>query len=171
MTSSLAEILTESSADTDTLHQAMRYVIAELTEDNLTVEEMRVSLVESVGSEDRLEEALDSLRTNPDAMTEASLHVLSAAWSEPGHRDIVRSSVEDAKVKAPVIEVGILAVFAMYGIYLYTTGGKASEKITMSYEDGKVTYEKRTEYRGPGDPLAAIVRLLRLSSGYPGSDD
>lgn len=171
MTDSLADLLTQKSADADTLHQAMRYVVAESTSDELTVLEMRDILVRFVGGEVRLDKALESLRTNTHAMSEASLRVLSGAWSDPARREMVRGSIDDAKAKAPVIEVGILAIVVMYGMYLYRTCGKAVEQVTISYKDGEVTYIKRTEYRRPGDPLAAVVRLFAPSSDSPDSED
>ncbi|QUJ69247.1 hypothetical protein KDD30_20940 (plasmid) [Photobacterium sp. GJ3] len=163
MSKSLAELLSEKSADDDTLQQAMRYVVAEKT-DYLTPQEMRQCLVDLVGNENSIVECLRMLERSPDTISEASLVVLSTAWQEPEQREAVVGSVEDAKKKAPVIEVGILAIVAMYGMYLYTTGGVKTKVITRKLgEDGSEEYTERTEYWGPSGPFP------KLFSSSPGS--
>jgi hypothetical protein len=160
MSKSLAEFLSEKSADDDTLQQTMRYVLAEQTDD-LSPQEMRQRLVDSVGNENSIDECLRILERSPETISEAALVVLSTAWQDPEQRESVAGSVQDAKIKAPVIEAGILAIVAMYGMYLYTTGGVKTKVIARkSREDGSEEYTERTEYWGPSGPLSKVVQLF-----------
>lgn len=164
MSYSLAGFLTRESADVDTLQQAMRYVIAEQTND-LSPEKMRQHLVDSLGNRDTVEELLQTLERSPDAISDAALVVLSSAWQDQQQRKVVVGSVEDAKLKAPVIEVGILAIVAMYGMFLYATKGVKTKTVTYkTREDGTEEYTEQTEYWAPSAPLAMIIQLSTSST-------
>jgi hypothetical protein len=72
----------------------------------------------------------------------------------------IRRCFAEARQKLPVIETAIIAIAAMYGMYLIATGGKEMEKIERR-KDG--TYVKTTKWVPAMGPLRAIVDLFKLS--------
>jgi hypothetical protein len=160
MSDDLRTFLTARAADPDTIHQAMRvYVIRR--SDFMSEDEMMKTLVASVGDEAKLRGALKALEQDSTLLEAASLAALSDAWANPGeHRDIERA-VDGAKTQMPVIEVGVLAVVAMYAMYLNKTGGKKTEnEVIRRAADGSFEVVKRSTYYGPGGPLSAITALF-----------
>jgi hypothetical protein len=72
----------------------------------------------------------------------------------------IRAAFEHAKASLPVVEVTILAVVAMYGLYLITTNGVSSiTRTTRRNPDG--SYEETEEVKV--EPFAPIVSaMMRL---------
>jgi hypothetical protein len=160
MTETFADFLNSQQADSDTLQQALRYYLAERTDD-LAPEEMRDELTAAVGEADPLDFAISRLEADSETVDAAALAVLSAAWDDPAERERVRSAVENARVKLPVIEVGILAIAAMYGLWLLKTGGvKETEEATRRAPDGSFEQTRRTTFYSPEGPLRAVIGIL-----------
>jgi hypothetical protein len=160
MQQSLKELLVDRKADTDTIQQATLYYLAERTDD-LSPEEMRQQLIAAVGDANKVDSALRTLENDPLLRENASLAVLSFAWEEPGEAERVQSSIDAARTQLPVIELAILAIVAMYGMYLVATGGKEAEKTrTIRKPDGSLVEEKDTKWVPPTGPLNAIVSLF-----------
>jgi len=160
MSTDLQTFLTGRAADPDTIHQAMRAYIARST-GFMSEEQMRAKLLERVGEESRLQQALKALESDATLLEAASLATLSDAWADPQQQKLVERAVDGARASMPVIEIGMLAVVAMYGMYLHTTGGKKSEEIVRrKTADGSFETVKRATYYDPKGPLSAITGLF-----------
>jgi hypothetical protein len=73
-------------------------------------------------------------------------------------RRLIWDAFVEAKAKLPVIEVGILAIVAMYGMYLTVTGG-VKKRVAERKKDG--TYAETTEYASPEGPLGMVVKPIK----------
>jgi hypothetical protein len=154
----LTEALAARAVDPDTVHHTLRYYLSERLDDR-TPEEMRQELDAALGQD--TDSALAELAADPLLLENAALLVLSSHWDEPGQADRILEITTEAKSKLPVIEVGIIATAAMYGLYLLRTGGiKRSERTTIRREDGTFEESEKLEYTDPNGPLAALSRLL-----------
>jgi hypothetical protein len=165
MNETFAEFLNSQQADSDTLQQALRYYLAERTED-LPMEDMREELIAAVGDAGTVNSTISRLEGDSETVDAAALVVLSAAWDDPAERERVRSAVENARVKLPVIEVAIIAVAAMYALWLLKTGGvKETEETTHRGPDGSFEQTRRTEYYSAEGPLRTVIDLVTGSGG------
>jgi hypothetical protein len=147
------------NVDADTIHHTLRYYLSERFDDP-TADEMREALVGILGLD--LDEELAALSANPLLLENTALHVLSAAWQEEGQAARITEITAEAKAKLPVIEVALICIAAMYGLYLLRTGGiKRSERTTIRKPDGSFEEKVKIEYADPVGPAAALSRLLR----------
>lgn len=159
-TPSLADELNDRAIDTDGIHQALRYYLAERLDD-LPPEDMREQLYAAAGR-DRVDVARTDLMRDPQLLESAALVVLSAAWAEESERDRLRAVFTETKGKLPVVEVGSIAIACMYGMYLLATRGiKKYEKTTTHKPDGTFVEKEKIEYTNPAGALGAIVNLFR----------
>ncbi|RKN38966.1 hypothetical protein [Streptomyces hoynatensis] len=159
-TSSLADELNARAVDTDGVHQALRYYLAERLDD-LPPEDMLKQMYEAA-DRDRVDAACAELGRDPRSLENAALVVLSAAWAEESERDRLRAVLTETKGKMPVIEVGIIAIACMFGMYLLATRGiRRHEKTTTHKPDGTFVEREKTEYVNPADALGSIVDLFR----------
>ena len=158
MTSSLADELNARAIDTDGVHQAIRYYLAERLDD-LPPEDMLERM------HDAADKARVDLTRDPQLLESAALVVLSAAWADDSEHDRLRAVLTETKGKLPVIEVGIIAVVVMYGMYLLATRGiKKSEKTTTHKPDGTFVEKEKIEYTDPTRPLGAIANIFRQNN-------
>jgi hypothetical protein len=155
MPESFDEFVKREKIDAEALIQATRYYIAEQSHDP-TAEEMRDRVAASSGDAAAVDAAVAALAGDARLLELACHEVLEAAWDKPQQPGRIRSAVDDAKSALPVIETGIIAMVAMYGMYLYTTGGKKSE---VRGKDGTL----KTEWYPPA--LSHLVDLLRGGNG------
>jgi len=164
MTSSLADELNSRAVDVDGVHQALRYYLAERLDD-LPPEDMLERMYEVAGRAE-VDTARADLMGDPRLLESAALVVLSAAWAEESERDRLRAVLAETKGKLPVIEVAIIAVACMYGMYLLATGGrKKYEKTTTHNPDGTFVEKEKIEYTDPTRPLGAIANIFRRDIG------
>jgi len=162
MQPSLKDFLIYRQADTDTIQQAARYYLAERTED-LSPEEMRQRLIQAIGDAKKVDSVLRTFEDDPILAENACLALLSAAWDEAGEVQRIRSAVDSAKTKLPVIEAAIIALVGMYAMYLITTGGvKKSEMTVARNPDGSFIETVTTEYFGPSGPLSTVTSLFHI---------
>jgi hypothetical protein len=160
MTPSLADELNARGVDTDGVHQALRYYLAERLND-LPPEDMLKRMYATAGR-DRVDTARTDLTRDPSLLESAALLVLSAAWAEDSERDQIRAVLAETKGKLPVIEVAIIATACMYGMYLLATGGKKkTTKTTIRKPDGSYESRETIEYADPARPLGAIANIFR----------
>ncbi len=159
MSDSLVDTLIELGADRDTVQQGLRLFLAEQTGD-LTPKEMLAEVEGRVGPAE-MQEFLRQLQSDPDALNQATLIALNGAWSDPAARPALRNALAHAKNQLPVIEIGIVAVVAMYGMYLATTKGE-TEFVSETQQDGKGKWsEKIVRKREPFLPiLSAFTKLF-----------
>jgi hypothetical protein len=160
MSLTFEEHIASREADAETLVQATRYYLAEVTDD-LSTNEMREEVRDSVGSEMAVDEALAQLEDNPAALAAAAREILAAAWDDPDERARVVAVIDEARTKLPVVEIGILAIAAMYGMWLLTTGGVKRKKERVAQRGDESKIERETEYYAPDGPLRAVVNLLK----------
>jgi hypothetical protein len=161
MKPSFVDFLNEMKAEPDMIQQAFRMYLSERTDD-LTRSEMLAELRTSVSAPEELDGLLKQLERDPDALEQAAILYFERAWEEENQQAAIRAAFEHAKSRLPVVEMGILAVVAMYGMYLVATDGVTEVK-TRRKADG--SYE-RTEKREPFAPvLSAFARLFDHSRG------
>ena len=149
------QFLNEQQPDATTIQQATRYYIAE--KHGLPPTEMR----KAIGvPEDELVVAQQQLEQDPQTLENACLATLSAGWQED--ETLIRNAFAEAKIKLPVIEVAIVAVVAMYGMYLAVTGG-VKKKVVQRNRDG--SYTEITEYYASQGPLGTVMDLVKGGGG------
>jgi len=160
---SLAAYLNGIQASPDVVEQALRYYLAERTDD-LPPEEMRELLQKQAKDASQLEQHLAMLERSSDELEDISLAYLAAAWADPAERDAIRSALQAANKSLPVVETFILATVAMYGMYLLATRGRAREvKRVRRAEGGSFVEEKETIYADPR-PWSNLLGLFRPSN-------
>jgi hypothetical protein len=168
MTQSLADYLAERNADRETVHQAARYYLAEKSGD-VPADEMKAELIGASADQSQVDEALHEFETDPGLMERAALAILSGAWDDPDERARVISAIENAEGKLPIIEVGLLAIVVLYGLYLQRTGGvKESETVVERTASGDLRTTVRTEFFGVGSVLANVVGMFGQAGRPPG---
>lgn len=156
MNETFVEFLNEMHADSDMIQQAFRIYLSERTND-LTSKEMLTKLREVASSEEEVATLLKTLEHDPDAIEQAALVYFEHAWEDEAQQTSIRDVFKYAKGRLPVVELGILAVVTMYGMYLITTEG-VTERTVKKNPDG--SYEI-TEKREPFSHIvSAMTRLF-----------
>src|SRR6185436_2844595 len=108
-----------------------------------THKELLTELRESVSSEEELDQLLKQLEHDPNVLEQAALIYFEQAWEDDAQQASVRAAFKHAKGRLPVVEVAILAVVAMYGMYLIATDGVTEKKVIS--RDSKGVYKETTE--------------------------
>ncbi|MFF7469884.1 hypothetical protein [Streptomyces sp. NPDC008092] len=148
MTNSLSEFLTEHRADRETILQAARYSIAELSDD-LPVAEMRAELDQNYAQE--AQAAATKLRSSPLELTDDALAILSWLWYDQDQEETVRQAVANAQTKLPVIEISVIVSAVLYGLHLWQTKGvKRTYHRIETKSDGTFVETVETENFSPG---------------------
>ncbi|MEU8079219.1 hypothetical protein AB0B31_27705 [Catellatospora citrea] len=161
MNGSLTSMLTERAVDPDTVHQSVLYYLGERLDD-LSADDMRRTLEQAWGAE--LDDDLRRLASDPTLLENSALFFLASAWDEPGEQDRIVEIVEDAKAKLPVIEVGMIVLGVMYGLYLLRTGGvKRTERTTIRRPDGSFEETLTVEYADPHGPASVLAKTITRS--------
>jgi hypothetical protein len=156
------QFLDERGADADTVQQALRTWLTRRAS-FMTPDEMRAELDAAVGDPKAVQETLARLERDSGALESASRYVLSQAWEEPGEADRIARAVDGAKAKMPIIEVGVLAIIVMYGMYLSQTGGIKSSQTTVERSpDGS---QKTVETKVFHEPAGVLASMLGLFGG------
>jgi hypothetical protein len=157
MTATLKDFLLTQNLDSSAIQQATRYYIGVRTND-LSPSKMRAELLKSAGETGAVDVGLGHLEKNPLALDNACLAFLSTAWDQDEERSKIQDAFLEARGKLPVIEVGLLAIVAMYAMYLATTGG-ISKRTVQRLPDG--TLNDVTEYHAPAGPLGMVIKLFK----------
>lgn len=169
MTETLAEYLTDQGADSATVQHAVRYIVADLSND-LPDRQMREELIQRADDEQAVSEGLDLLSSDSATLLDVDLAVLSALWDDDGTREIVRGAIGDAKDKLPVVEVAIIALAAMYGVYMVVTKGqKRRVKQVKRTAEGWVEREE-VEFYDFSAPVSALGAIVKGAFGGPRND-
>src|SRR5262249_53086929 len=156
MSETFSEFLNRIQADSDSIQQAFRLHLSEHTDDP-TREEMLAELRSAATSEGELERQLKALQQDPMALEQAALAYFEHAWDDDPQQPSIRAAFEHAKASLPVVEAALLAVVAMYGMYLIATDGVSSiTRTTIRNPDGRYVEieEKKVE------PFAPIVSAM-----------
>jgi len=157
---SLADYLNELGADADAVQQGFRHYLAEQTDD-LPTEAMRQQLLNAAGDEPLVQSQLIELEQSSERLEEVALLYLSEAWDDPAERDAIKAALIAATQKLPVIELSIIAIVGMYGMYLLATGGKSrTRRRTVHKRDGSFVTEEDTTFASPAEWVKGIVSLF-----------
>src|SRR5258708_2257432 len=130
MNETLADYLNRTRPNQETIEVATRAFLSELTED-LPPSAMKKKLIAAATDRAVLERSLLELETSPGHRVRASLAILEWAWADPNNRKKIQAAFRGMQSKLPAIESALLALIAIYGMYLKTTGGRRSEKRTV----------------------------------------
>lgn len=176
MSQSLADYLNENKVDTDTIQQAVRYYIAEITDD-LSPEEILEQIIESTDKKerDRVNAILSKIEGNTSAVEEAALSLLSSAWQYPDEAERIRTIIDAAKQKLAVIEPREMAIAAVACVailtgglvfshhqHLQATGGvKNTTTRYIRQPDGTIESVEEKTYEGFSEPLREATNLFR----------
>lgn len=157
---SLARFLTARQADRDTIEQAARYAVAELSRD-LTPDEMLHELRATLNEPDTAPATVADLTRSPADLTETALWVLTHLWYDLDEREVVAGAVINAQTKLPIIEVAVIATSVLYGLHLIMTRGVKRSTHKVEYRaDGSFTETTTLDYQTP--PAASrLVAGLR----------
>jgi hypothetical protein len=142
MTPSLADTLNRLHADPDTVQQGLRLYLSEQTGD-LAPRKMLAEMKAAASDPAELERELERIENDPAALNQAALLSLNAAWEDPEARESVEASLRHAKESLPVIELGILAIVAMYAMYRIIPA-QPVKKMEITEWDGKGKYTRKT---------------------------
>lgn len=153
----LADFLNTQGADAALIQHAVRNLVAELSDD-LSLEEMLETLRANAESREAVDDIVADVRRSGPMLAELDLAVLDGLWQESDTRELVRRAIADAKVKLPVVDIGIIAVAAIYGMNLLATRGRKSETRTIQKPDGSFVTEK-IEYADPSDAFGVVGRI------------
>jgi hypothetical protein len=170
MNQTLAEYLAAENADATTVQHAVRYVVAELS-DYMPSDRMRRRLVEEFGDEDVFDETFTRLSTDGSALLDVDLVVLAALWLDGETRETVRGAIADAKAKLPIVEVAIIALVAMYGMYLLATKGQKCRVRKVSLTDKGWVETETVEYEDFSAPVKGLSVALGKSTDEARPDE
>jgi hypothetical protein len=156
MNDSFVTYLNVLRPDTDLVHQALRMYLSERTNDKPPAA-LRDELEVQAADPNALQQALTDLEGEPLRTEAAALAFLSNAWDVPSESDRIRAAFEHAKRQMPVIETAILALVAMYGMYLIASGGRRSRTIKRK-ADG--SFEETEVWEDPSSWVSGIGTLF-----------
>jgi hypothetical protein len=164
MTIDLQDVLSQEGVSDAVIRQAAGYLLAERTDD-IDPEEMLITMAGPLAREE-LDATLAAMESAPELVTQGALVILAAVWDEPGGPEVVTRAVSDAKQMLPVIEIALLAIVTMYGLYLIATGGiKESKRTVEKKPDGTIKVIEAVTYHDPRGPLSTIGHLLAQFRG------
>jgi hypothetical protein len=152
---SFSDMLETLRPTDEALEQAVRLYMSEATND-MSPASMHASMVRAA-SADTVNEALEALAHRAALRHDLCVEILSVAWEDGDKRDAIEAALEGASEKMPVVEAGLIAMVAMYALYLLVTDGKVSEEVAHK-PDG--SYTRKTKWAGPVGPLKAVVALF-----------
>jgi len=159
MTTTFADTLNQIHADPDTVQQGLRLYLSEQTGD-LTPREMLAELKAAAFDPAELERELKRVENDPAVLNQAALLSLNSAWDDPESRESVEASLRHAKESLPVIELGIIAIVAMYAMYRAIPAQPVKVKVTTEW-DGKGKYVQKKEVEHEGFlPIASVMTKL-----------
>ena len=158
---SLAQFLNEINASSDTVQQGFRYYLAEMSDD-LPPSDMESELLTAAKDQSELRSELEALERSADGIEEIAPWYLTVVWDDPAQREAIKAALRGANVKLPVIEAALMAIVAMYGMYLLATGGKkSSRRGTTRRPDGSYESNEDTEYANPSGVDSRRLRSVR----------
>jgi hypothetical protein len=156
----LIDTLCAHGADATTVPHAMRYYVSARAED-LPELEMREGLVRAGVNADELSHALDLLERDAALLDSASLFILQDGFADEATRELADGAIGASRSKLPVVEAGLIAIAAVYGMWLATTRGRRShQRVIRRGSDGSLEEIETTEWYGPSGPLQAIAGLF-----------
>jgi hypothetical protein len=117
-------------------------------------------------------DAEELLATDVGLMEAAALEILQTRSEDPSTRPAVTGAFGSANAKLPVVEAALIAIVAVYGMWLAATKGRRSQYTSIGRTaDGSWEQEQEIEWYGPSGPLVAITRLLGAPGDLPEAED
>lgn len=158
MNEKFEDYIAGKGVDGNAVLQAARYYLSERCGDP-TATEMREQLYAVTGDPTAVDAGLDHLAHDPVALEGASHALLAWAWDQPGEAIRVERAIDAAKQKLPVIEVALLALVAMYGMYLRETGNLKRKITRVTLPDGTESVTEEEYYPPSLSSLAVLFRV------------
>lgn len=158
---SFVDFLNASPREDEKVLVALRFYLAELTNDKLP-RELLHEVERSIGDEGKTEAAVARLKADRESQVQVALAFMADRWTEPVDRDRIVRAFGGASTKLPVIEAGLIAIVGMYAMYLVATGGvrKRTTRVVRR-PDGSFEEKVEVEMFGPTGPLQSIVALFK----------
>lgn len=154
--------LEANGTDPAALPHAMRYFVSAWADD-LPPAEMRGALVSAGLAPERIDRAVEQLEHDAALLEAAALSTLQAGFDDEGSRELADGALGAARSKLPVVEAGLIAIVAVYGMWLVATKGRRShQRVIRRGADGSWEEIESTEWYGPSGPLEAIADVLSL---------
>jgi hypothetical protein len=161
----LIDALSAHDAGVTTVPHAMRYYVSARAED-LPELEIRERLVRAGVDADELSRALDLLEHDAALLDSASLFILQDGFADAETRELADGAIGASRSKLPVVEAGLIAIAAVYGMWLATTKGRRThQRVIRRASDGSLEEIETTEWYGPSGPLQAIAGLFGVEAG------
>jgi hypothetical protein len=154
------DFLKQRAPDGETLQQALRLYISEITDD-LPREEMRERLYAATTDAAELTKQLSHMERESKLAEGVAIAYFETAWADPDRQPSIRAAFDHAKNKLPVIEVALIALVTMYAMYLIASdGGKIEEErwLETTKDGSRQEYEKIKRERF--GPIGAIIGKL-----------
>jgi hypothetical protein len=130
---------------------------------------MRAQLTQAGIDEGELVRVLDLLENDAALLDSASLFILQDGFAQTETRKLADGAIGASRSKLPVVEVGLLAIAAVYGMWLVVTKGRRShQRVIRRKADGSIEEIETTEWYGPSGPLEAIAGLFGANVETPG---
>jgi hypothetical protein len=162
---SFLEFLNDRRPEDEKILVALRYYLAELTDDRLP-RELLSDVEERVGARANLQAALAELEGDRAAQLRVTLEFLAERWEDPAERERIVRAFGGAATKLPVIEAGLIAMVVMYGMFLLATKNRRWVKRRFRrLPDGTFEETAEEEMFGPTEPLKALLALVRGWAG------
>jgi hypothetical protein len=166
----LVSELQRTSPDPAVLPHAMRYFVSARSGDQPPAR-MRDDLLAGGIAPGRVDGAMELLQRDPAIMEAVALSILQAGWEHDDDRVLARGALGAAQAKLPIVEAALIAIVAVYGLWLTATKGRKSHQhVIRRGTDGRWEESETTEWYGPSGPLQAIVDVLGLRAP-PGTED
>jgi len=166
----LVSELQRTSPDPAALPHAMRYFVSARSGDQPPAR-MRDDLLAGGIAPDRVDGAVELLQRDPAIMEAVALSILQAGWEHDDDRELARGALGAAEAKLPVVEAALIAIVAVYGLWLIATKGRKSHRhVIRQGADGRWEESETTEWYGPSGPLEAIADVLGLRAP-PSTED
>ncbi len=163
MSEVFSQYLNRKGFSDEAIEMGTRAYLSEITDD-LLHEDMRRKMQSEASGKKELDGKILSFADDPKARRDACLAFLSWAWEDEGNRERLKAALEGTQGKLPVIEVAILAIVAMYGMYLLVkaTREKPQKKIvtTCKRPDGTFITQKIEDYGTIEGPMGAAEKLF-----------
>jgi hypothetical protein len=170
MSDGFASELQRIGPDPAVLPHAMRYFVSARSGDQ-PPSRMREDLLAAGLAPARVEQAADLLQRDPAIMEAAALAILQAGWENEDDHELARGALGAAHTKLPVVEAALIAIVAVYGLWLTATKGRKShQRVIRRGPDGSWEESETTEWYGPSGPLEAIVEVLGLPTDPDATD-
>lgn len=157
---SLLDYLNDTRPSEEVIEAATVSFLSENSGD-LPPQIMRVRLVEAFDNGTELQGILDRLQKSPYDRTRLCISYLESEWANSEMQIGIRAAFKGVAGKMPATESALLAIVAMYGMYLlanHVHGGTVTTYRKL--EDGRWTEYKKVERSAPSTPVGVIKNVL-----------